>query len=62
MAGEETVAQVDRKRIHCISGHKTCHNRSMPSRSSQDHDFTTVAKRVVKHAFGEEWDGLPSIK
>jgi len=31
----------------------------MPSRSSKDHDFTTVAKRAVEQAIGERWDGLP---
>jgi hypothetical protein len=31
----------------------------MPSRSSKDHDFTTVALRVVEQAIGEKWDGLP---
>lgn len=29
----------------------------MPTRSSKDHDFTTVAKRVVEQAIGEQWDG-----
>jgi hypothetical protein len=33
----------------------------MPKRSStgKDHDFTTVAKRVVEQAIGEQWDGSP---
>jgi hypothetical protein len=33
----------------------------MPSRSSKpkDHDFMTVAKRVVEQAIGEQWDGSP---
>lgn len=33
----------------------------MPSRSSKvkDHDFTTVARRVVEQAMGEQWDGSP---
>ena len=31
----------------------------MPTRSSKDHDFTTVAKRVVEQAIGEQWDGTP---
>jgi hypothetical protein len=31
----------------------------MPRRSSKDHDFTTVAKRVVEQAIGEQWDGSP---
>jgi hypothetical protein len=31
----------------------------MPTRSSRDHDFTTVAKRVVEQALGEQWDGSP---
>jgi hypothetical protein len=31
----------------------------MPSRSSKDQDFTTVTKRVVEQAIGEQWDGSP---
>ena len=31
----------------------------MPSRSSKDHDFTTVARRVVEQAVGEKLDGSP---
>jgi hypothetical protein len=31
----------------------------MPTRSSKDHDFTQVAKRVVEQAIGEQWDGSP---
>ena len=31
----------------------------MPRRSSKDHDFTTVARRVVEQAIGEQWDGKP---
>jgi glutamine synthetase adenylyltransferase len=33
----------------------------MPTRSSagKDHDFTTVAERVVEQAIGEQWDGSP---
>jgi hypothetical protein len=31
----------------------------MPSRSSKDHDFTTVARRVVEQAIGEKLDGSP---
>jgi hypothetical protein len=31
----------------------------MPTRSSKDHDFTTIAKRVVEQAIGEQWDGSP---
>jgi len=31
----------------------------MPRRSSKDHDFTTIAKRVVEQAIGEQWDGSP---
>jgi hypothetical protein len=36
----------------------------MPSRSSKpkDHDFTTVALRVVEQAMGEKWDGSPLEK
>jgi hypothetical protein len=35
----------------------------MPRRSStgKDHDFTTVAKRVVEQAIGEQWDGSPLL-
>jgi hypothetical protein len=31
----------------------------MPSRSSKDHDFATVARRVVEKAIGEHLDGTP---
>ena len=31
----------------------------MPSRSSKDHDFVTVARRVVEQAIGEHLDGTP---
>jgi hypothetical protein len=31
----------------------------MPSRSSKDHDFTTVARRVVEQAIGEKLNGEP---
>jgi hypothetical protein len=31
----------------------------MPTRSSKDHDFTTVARRVVEQAIGEKMDGSP---
>ena len=31
----------------------------MPSRSSKDHDFTTIARRVVDQAIGEQLDGSP---
>jgi hypothetical protein len=31
----------------------------MPARSSKDHDFTTVARRVVEQAIGEHLDGTP---
>jgi hypothetical protein len=31
----------------------------MPRRSSKDHDFTTVARRVVEQAIGEHLDGTP---
>ena len=31
----------------------------MPSRSSKDHDFTTIARRVVEQAIGEKMDGSP---
>jgi len=31
----------------------------MPIRSSKDHDFMTVARRVVEQAIGEKLDGSP---
>jgi hypothetical protein len=31
----------------------------MPKRSRKDHDFTTVARRVVEQAIGEKLDGSP---
>lgn len=31
----------------------------MRTRSSKDHDFTTVARRVVEQAIGEHLDGTP---
>jgi hypothetical protein len=31
----------------------------MPSRSSKDHDFTTVARPVVEQTIGEKMDGSP---
>jgi hypothetical protein len=31
----------------------------MPTRSSKDHDFTTVARRVVEQAIGEKLSGEP---
>lgn len=31
----------------------------MPRRSSKDHDFVTVARRVVEQAIGEHLDGTP---
>jgi hypothetical protein len=31
----------------------------MPGRSSKDHDFITVARRVVEQAIGEHLDGTP---
>jgi hypothetical protein len=31
----------------------------MPGRSSKDHDFTTVARRVVEEAIGEKLNGEP---
>lgn len=31
----------------------------MPTRSSKDHDFTTVARQVVEQAIGEKLDGSP---
>jgi hypothetical protein len=31
----------------------------MPTRSSKDHDFVTVARRVVEQAIGEHLDGTP---
>ena len=38
--------------LHAIIG-------TMPSRSSKDHDFMTVARRVVEQAIGEHLDGTP---
>lgn len=35
------------------------HFWSMPTRSSKEHDLTTVAKRVVEQTIGEQWDGSP---
>jgi hypothetical protein len=34
----------------------------MPKRSSKDHDFATVARRVVEQAIGEHLDGTPLEK
>lgn len=31
----------------------------MPRRSSKEHDFATVARRVVEQAIGEHLDGTP---
>lgn len=31
----------------------------MPRRASKDHDFVTVARRVVEHAIGEHLNGTP---
>jgi len=31
----------------------------MPTRSSKDHDFVTVARRVVEQAIGEHLNGTP---
>jgi hypothetical protein len=31
----------------------------MPARSSKDHDFTTVARRVVEQTIGEKPEGSP---
>jgi hypothetical protein len=31
----------------------------MPTRSSTDHDFATVARRIVERAIGERLDGSP---
>jgi hypothetical protein len=31
----------------------------MPRRSSKDHDFATIARRVVEQAIGERLDGTP---
>ena len=35
------------------------HWNQMATRSSKDHDFTTVARRVVEKAIGEKLDGSP---
>ncbi len=37
----------------------SCHAEDMPSRSSKDHDFATVARRVVEQAIGEQMNGDP---
>ena len=31
----------------------------MPTRSSKDHDFATIARNVVEQAIGEKLDGSP---
>jgi hypothetical protein len=36
-----------------------CDNRIMPSRSSKDHDFATIARSVVEQAIGEKLNGEP---
>ena len=36
-----------------------CHNHSMPSRSSKDHDFATVARSTVEKFIGEKLSGKP---
>jgi hypothetical protein len=33
----------------------------MPGPSSKDHDFMTVARRVVEQAIGEHLDGTPLV-
>ena len=35
------------------------HNDIVPSRSSKDHDFTTVARRIVEHLIGGKLSGEP---
>jgi hypothetical protein len=35
------------------------HTRVMPTRSGKDHDFTTIARRVVEQAIGEHLNGTP---
>ena len=35
------------------------YNLGMPTRSSKDHDFVTVARSVVERAIGERLDGTP---
>ena len=42
-----------------VHGPPLCDNHTMPTRSSKDHDFTTVARRVVEQAIGERLDGTP---
>lgn len=39
--------------------HDSWHDGNMPSRSSKDRDFATVARRVVEKAIGEHLDGTP---
>jgi hypothetical protein len=36
-----------------------CDNRTMPTRSSKEHDFTRLALRTVEQVIGEQWDGSP---
>jgi hypothetical protein len=33
----------------------------MPTRSSKDRDFVTIARRVVEQAIGENLDGTPLV-
>jgi hypothetical protein len=37
----------------------SCHNHIVPSRSSKDHDFTTVGRNVVEQIIGEKLTGKP---
>ena len=37
----------------------TCYGITMPTRSSKDHDFVTVARNVVEQAIGEHLNGSP---
>lgn len=34
----------------------------MPTRSTKEHDFVTVARNVVEQAIGEHLDGRPLVK
>ena len=36
-----------------------CDNFSLPTRSSKDRDFATIARNVVEQAIGERLDGSP---
>jgi hypothetical protein len=43
----------------CYKRHSSGTLLYMPTRSSKDHDFVAVARRVVEQAIGEHLDGTP---